>query len=187
MNEIKEGIKAVLFAFADALEAERQADFGEVVERILESKDGVLWWKTPENFSVGFIFPAVQVLETAMEKRYPDADRRIIRILVAIYAHYNGIQKHIKRLIDEYEGSGAVVDKTRRLINAYVTWLTTGELDNFEDRKDPERRGWDCPSVGTPAQWGNFIKGLLSFYMDGDTISLFMPYRELLLLYQRVK
>ncbi|MEA4901874.1 hypothetical protein [Desulfitobacterium sp.] len=184
MNDIEQGIKNVLESLADTFEAGKQANFGELAERILESEHGALWWKTPENFSVGFVFPAEQALEVAIEKRYPGADARTIRTLVAIHAHYTGIKKHLERLIEHFEGFGAVADKSRRLINAYVTWLTTGKTDDFKDRKDPDKRGWDCPSVGTPAQWHNLIKGILFFYTDGATVEPFMPYRELLLLYQ---
>lgn len=184
MSDIEQGIKNVLESLAETFEAEKQANFGELAERILESKDGAFWWKSPENFSVGFAFPAAQALEVAIEKRYPDADPRTVRTLAAIHAHYDGIEKHIERLIEHFEGFGAVADKSRRLINAYVKWLTTRETDEFEDRKDPNKRGWDCPSVGTPAQWHNLIKGILAFYVDGATVEPFMPYRELLLIYQ---
>lgn len=185
MSDIEQGIRNVLESLAETFEAEKQANFGELAERILESAGGALWWENPENFSVGFVFPARQALEAAVEKRYPGVDRRTVRTLAAIHANYNGIKKHLERLIEHFEGSGAVADKSRRLINAYVKWLTTRETDEFKDRKDPDRRGWDCPRVGTPAQWHNLIKGILAFYMDGATVDPFMPYRELLLLYQR--
>lgn len=185
MSDIEQGIKNVLETLAETFEAEKRANFGELAERILESESGALWWKNPENFSVGFAFPASQALEVAIEKRYPGADRRTVRTLAAIHAHYDGIKKHLERLIEHFEGFGAVADKSRRLINAYVKWLTTHETDELKDRKDPNVRGWDCPKAGTPAQWHNLIKGILEFYMNGATVEPFMPYRELLLIYQR--
>lgn len=185
MPDIEQEIKSVLTSLAETLETGKQTNFGELAKRILESENGAFWWKNPENFSVGFVFPAKQALEVAIEKRYPDADKRTQRTLTAIYAHYSGIKKHLETLIEHFEGIGAIADKSRRLINAYVTWLTTGVSDDFEDKKDPVKRGWNCPSVGTPAQWFNLIKGLLFFYIDGRTVEPFMPYRELLLRYQK--
>jgi hypothetical protein len=54
MSDIEQGIKNVLESLAETFEAEKQSNFGELAERILESESGSLWWKNPENFSVGF-------------------------------------------------------------------------------------------------------------------------------------
>lgn len=173
-------IKAALCSLADAFEQEKEVSYGELVTRLLETKQGAHWWKTAENFWLGFVYPAEQALEVALEKKYPNCTEAALRHIFAIYANYHAMEIHIKNLVERFEGSSGITDKSRRLLKSHLRWLIEGgEIDQLRDYKDVSRRGWDCPQKGTPEQWHEYMLGLTSFFSFGDTVSIIKPYLEL--------
>lgn len=185
---IEDEIKLTLTSLVDAFEAKKEADFGEMVTRLFETKKGEYWWETPENFWLGFVFPAKKALEVALQKKYPHCTQETLRHVFAIYANYSAIEEHIQWFLQPFEGSSAITDKSRRLIDSHLKWLLEEPkedncFDRLHDRKDPNKRGWNCPQKGTPEQWHEYMLGLTFFFGCGDTVQIIKPYMELVNLY----
>lgn len=185
---IENEIKATLISLADAFETQKEADFGEMVTRLLETKKGEYWWETPESFWLGFVFPAKKALEVALQKKYPYCTQEALRHIFAIYANYSAIEEHIQHLLEPFEGTSAITDKSRRLIDSHLKWLTSepkedNNFDQLRDCRDPNKRGWNCPQKGTPEQWHEYMLGLTSFFGCGNTVQIIKPHIELISLY----
>lgn len=185
---IEDEIKSTLISLTDAIENKREADFGEIANCLLEAEGCEYWWETPEKFWIGFVYPAKQALEVTLKKKYPHCTQAALKHIFAIYANYSAIENHIQRFLQPFEGTSAITDKSRRLINAHLKWLTNkpqtdNDFDQLRDRKDPNKRGWDCPQKGTPEQWHEYMLGLTFLFGCGDTAQIIKPYMELVNLY----
>lgn len=76
-----------------------------------------------------------------------------------LYAHYQFIDNHVDKIVEEYEGMPCSADKTRHILQLYRTYLITGDMPVFEN----EKHYW-IPNFGSAERWIGLVKTLNGLY-----------------------
>ena len=134
--EFEQTLSTVLNALSEKFQQESYEKYSEFVLNVIKDHN-YLNLKDPEEFSLLLATTfndMVNVLaETVLSdfKVNPEQKHK----LKFVFVHYDFIERHLRSVISEYEGSCCETDKTRWLIRTYVQYLLTGQLPKVEERK----------------------------------------------------
>lgn len=146
--------------------------FGEAINNIKEAKDNL---NDPDsfNFSINYkINQGIKLLANSLhepsickDKYKPDF----------IYLNYAFLEQNIKQLCILKEGSCCCVDKSRSIIEMYLEYSISGQVQEFK----PDIEKWWLPKFGTYQDWMDFCDGLYNLYY-GQVEKYFRSYNTLI-------
>jgi hypothetical protein len=133
-NKLNDSLAAVLGSMLSAIESESATQYQQAsqlapVQRAAEALNN-------EDFS-GFYFalqyPFNKVVDGLLEDRFPGNGAHNIRFL---FKNSEFVKRHVRRLIEKYEGSMCCADKTRSVLCAFLGFLKTGKPIVWDYRQE---------------------------------------------------
>lgn len=155
----------VMDSLANAFRKEAEEEHAEMCAKYIEEhgdrllnpeKYGLLVGFNLEQFNSVLIQNLLNSEAVLHQRNY---SRKQEHALEFLYAHYQFIDNHVDKIVEEYEGMPCSADKTRHILQLYRTYLITGKMPVFEN----EKHYW-IPNFGSAERWIGFVKTLSRLY-----------------------
>jgi len=161
-KEINEDIlKETLVAmFANIMDERNNIDVSLITDALKEKYKTRL--KKPEIFSILFAGQVEDIVELVAEQFY-DKSSNVMEDKhkpTFIFTNYDFLKRHVEGLGKRREGFGCSADKSRHILNKYLKYALTGEVEEFDMKKG----NYWVPKFGTAKQWMGFCDSLYSLY-----------------------
>lgn len=158
-EQVKNEIKMVLDAMVVGIMQDAEEKHGKAVEKIVEEHGEHLL--VPSKFESFFNHDQKQLgrvlvrvlLSTLQHQEGITFDRNQVYKLEDVYLDYSFYESQVRRLIESYEGHSCCADKSRYLLNSYVSYIKTGELPDFGDRSS-----YWIPEYASPEAWMSVLE-----------------------------
>ena len=177
-EDLKVELKSVMDALFDGIMTEAMAEHHETVKTLVEEHGDRLL--NPEHFRLLVSHKHDEVesvlVKTLMSKIQLDAGQQFTRTqsygIESVYLDYQFFELQIRRIIEDFEGSGCCADKSRYLLKAYISYIKTDVLPDFGNRSD-----YWIPMFGSPKAWmevlsrcGNLMYGQFDYYKEARDV-----------------
>lgn len=117
--------------------------------------------KDPDVFSTILVFQQNNVMELVAEEFHEPCKKKENQHKANfVFTHYDFLENHIRKLIENRCGSGCVADRCRTIIREYLKWLISGELNEF----NPEIECYWIPKFGIYSDWFKYCDSLYELY-----------------------
>lgn len=153
-EQVKKEIEMVLDAMVVGIMQDAEEKHGKAVEKIVaEHGEHLLVPSKFESFfnhdqkQLGRVLVRV-LLSTLQYQEGITFDGKQVYKLEDVYLDYSFYESQVRRLIESYEGHSCCADKSRYLLNGYVSYIKTGKLPDFGDRSS-----YWIPEYGSPEAW----------------------------------
>lgn len=173
-EELKVELKSVMNTLFEGIMTEAMAEHHETVTTLVEKHGDRLL--NPEHFRLLVSHKHDEIesvlMKTLLSKIQLDSGQQFTRTqaynIEAVYEDYQFFELQIRRIIEDYEGSGCCADKSRYLLKAYISYIKTGVLPDFGNRS----QYW-IPMFGSPSAWmdvlsrcHNLLYGQFDYYKE---------------------
>ena len=164
--DIEEGIKNVLTSLISGFDKENNKKNAELIEILKET--GLIY--NPVRFDLYVNYGLSKVLHGVFKKEKNKYE------ISNLFTNYKFYKYHIEKIIIRKEGHACNVDKSRWLLDNYLTYLIEGKELSMEIN---EKCYWK-PRFGTSDDWIRFIKSLDKLYF-GDNTDYLIMYSKLMI------
>ena len=169
MNNVEDGLKELINSFVNKAKDE---DFTAIKHSIVKLEEEGFELESPEKFTLNVAYKTNRYVRTVIEyfcreKKLYDKNRYIF-----VYSNYSFLKNNIECLIATREGNSYSADKTRFVLDTYLAYTITGNVEKFNVEGIEYEEGeneYFIPKFGTAKEWIEYCNGLYELYHGRTT------------------